>query len=238
MREKLSQVVGIFLDEIQGGQAEYARCYRMAIRGWKELELDITGVPKTVLLTVSCDKTVDLPDNFIKETNVGVLNEKNEIASLTRNDNLISDLDDCATVQYDNTDFLNFEDDERFDQYIYQQSYGRGSYNTIGEFKIDMGANRIILNPDFKYSEITVEYLGREEFEGEYTIDTRLVDALVAYIRWRYNIGKKGVSFGIAQAMMQEYIREKNNAKFRIKRPTIPDMNQSSRIHTKMSLKS
>jgi hypothetical protein len=210
----------------------------MAIRGWKELELDITGVPKTALLTVSCDKTVDLPDNFIKETNVGVLNEKNEIASLTRNDNLISDLDDCATVQYDNTDYLNFEDDERFDQYIYQQSYGRGSYNTIGEFKIDMGANRIILNPDFKYSEVIVEYLGREEFEGEYTIDTRLVDALVAYIAWKYNKGKKGVSVGVADALMRDYIREKSNAKFRIKRPTIPDMNQSSRIHTKMSLKS
>jgi len=238
MRDKLSAVVGIFLDEIQGGQAEYARCYRMAIRGWKELELDITGVPLTVFLPVASDNTADLPDNFIKETNVGVLNGKGEIASLTRNNNLISNLDGCATVQHD-TDILAFDNDEKFDNYIYQQaSYGLGSYNHIGEFKVDMSANLIILNPDFNCGEIVLEYLGREEFEGEYTIDTRLVDALAAYIRWRYNIGKKGVGFGTAQAMMQEYIREKNNAKFRIKRPTIADMNQSARIHTKIGLKS
>jgi hypothetical protein len=238
MKEKLSAVVGIFLDEIQGGQAEYARCYRMAIRGFKELDLDITAVPKTVMLEVSCDKTADLPDDFIKDTNLGVLNEKGEIASLTRNDNLITDLDDCAIVQYQESDFLNFENDDTFDTFIYQQSYGKGSYNTIGEFKIDTGASQIVLDPDFKYTQILLEYVAREQFEGEYLIDVRLVDALVAYIRWRYNIGKKGVGFGTAQAMMQEYLREKSNARYRIKVPTISDMNQNSRIHTKMSLKS
>ena len=38
---KLNEVVGMFLDMHNYGPSEYAKAYRIAIRGWKQLNWDV-----------------------------------------------------------------------------------------------------------------------------------------------------------------------------------------------------
>jgi hypothetical protein len=234
---KLSQAVSYALDEMNYGSAEYARAYRFAIRALDELRLDITGQSATCTLPVNCDLTVNLPDNFIRETKVGIWGANNNIVGLTRS----NDLSFETTIQdYEYTDpnenyyKLN---DERFNTYV-TESLGKGSYANVGYFRIDYEARIIVLNPEFTYSEIVVEYLKKEEIDGEYCVDERLLESVAAYIRYKWHIGKKGTSVGERREYERLWHKEKRNAKYRIKKPLIQDMNRSAREGTKGGLKS
>lgn len=230
---KLSQAVSYALDEMNYGDAEYARAYRFAIRALDDLNLDITGEITREVLCVNNDLTVDLPDNFIKETRVGVYGQNGKIIGLTRSNNLTSNIY-CDTS--DDSNPVYYTSDEHFGGFV-NQSLGRGSYTNIGFFNIDYTARKIYLNAEFTYSEIVIEYLKREEVDGEYCIDERLLEAVAAYIRWKWSIAKKGTSIGERREYERLWHKEKENAKYRIKRPMLQDFNRDARESVKEGIK-
>ena len=60
------QLVRGFIIETGGGtEHKYARYLQYLISGLREWNLDASGIPKLVLLTVNDNKTVDLPDDYI-----------------------------------------------------------------------------------------------------------------------------------------------------------------------------
>lgn len=227
----VSEVVGIFLDEYNGGEADYAKAYRIAIRGVKELELDITAIPKRVklCLTTGCN-VYKLPEEFIRETNVGVYTTQGDLACLTRNRRL---LPQQYTAYYDSNSYAPIVQGDLNDDPIPKDFIG--SYNNIGEYNIE-GCN-IIFSKDIGYSEIILEYLAWTDPEGEYYIDSRLTEALVAYIAYKWHRMKKGASAFDKQYYERQYHKEKDNAKYRIKMPTIADLNLSSRKNNFYGLK-
>src|SRR5690606_38149757 len=103
MNIKLSEIVGMALDQFNLGKQEYARFYRFAIRGLRNLNWDVTGTAKEVPIPVSCDLTAPLPDDFLKEIKVGVAGPDGQISALTRNNNLsLNGIESCDRfVHYD-----------------------------------------------------------------------------------------------------------------------------------------
>lgn len=239
-RVNIKNAVSEFLDEINGGPAEFARAYRMAVIGSKELRWDITGHIKTASLCVECDLTVKLPEDLIKVIKVGVANHNGEIATLTKNNDLSFDTGLCGKVMTEDIleyDVRNNWNDGGFNSYI-NQSLGRGSYNTIGEYRLSTEEGKIVLSPEFCYSEIVIEYLGSSDEDGELYINEVAAPALVAYIRWKWHVAKKGATSFDKQYYQNEYHREKQNAQMRINGPSLSDMQQNARQHTKMGIKS
>lgn len=232
---KLSQAVSYALDDLQAGDAEYARAYRFAIRALDELRLDITGQLGVAKLCVNSDLTVDLPEDFIRETKVGVYGINGNIIGLTRSDNLNRE-EDCFEYE-EGTNPSYFDTDENFGNFV-NQSLGKGSYSNIGFFRIDYNERKIYLNAEFTYSEVVIEYLKREEIDGEYCVDERLLESVAAYILYRWYKAKKNTSIGERREFERLWHKEKRNAKYRIKKPLIQDMNQSARESVKGGLKS
>lgn len=240
MATKIKNVVGQFLDEINGGRSEYARAYRIALLGKKELDWDLTGTVKPFSLSVNGDLTSSLPDDCIKVLSVGVSGHGGT-ALLTRNDSLSFDTGICTEEDIDQSTLPEYENgffgygDTIFGE-RYQRSYGLGSYNSIGQYRVQ--GNRIILNPEFGYANITGTYLASSDVDGDICIHDMASNALLAWIRWRWHIAKKGSSAFDKQYYEKEYFREKGNAKMRIKSPSKSDMNRLSRESTKMSIRS
>ena len=232
---KLSQAVAYALDDMNAGDAEYARAYRFAIRALDELRLDITGQQGTATLCVNSDLTVDLPDDFIRETKVGVYGINGNIIGLTRSDNL--NREETATDIEEGSNTPYFDTDDNFGDFV-NQSLGKGSYSDIGFFSIDYGERKIYLNTEFTYSEVVLQYLKKEQIEGEYCVDERLLESVAAYILYRYYKAKKGASIGERREFERLWHKEKRNAKFRIKKPMIQDMNRNARESVKGGLKS
>lgn len=232
---KLSQAVAYALDDMNAGDAEYARAYRFAVRALDEIRLDITGIIHIAKLCVNSDLTVDLPDDFIRETKIGIFGEKGNIIGLTRSDNLNRLENATEGVEESNPHY--FDTDEAFGNFV-NQSLGKGSYTNVGFYNISYGERKIYLDADFTHSEIALEYLKREEQDGEYCVDERLLEAVAAYILYRWYKAKKGASVGERREFERLWHKEKRNAKFRIKKPMLQNMNQSARESVKAGLKS
>lgn len=235
-RLPLSTIVGQFLDKYNYGEAEYAKAYRMAIRGWRQLNWDVTGELKREKLQVECDLTVCLPDDLIKLLRIGVVNSKGEIATLTENPNL-TDLscDDYADTSNNFGDWWTH--DNNWKVLGWGGSLGVGSDTNIGEYRFDEGSNRAILNPEFCYSEVTIEYNGHPKIKGEYTINELASEALTAFIEWQWSAGMKGLTISEKEAKRRDYYNELRLAKGRIKMPTLQTMKSISRRLTMQGVK-
>lgn len=237
---KLSQVVGEFLDTINAGPAEYARAYRFAMRGMRNLEWDVTGENYECELPVECDMTVCLPDDFINLVRIGIINSKGEVATLTQNNDLT--LSDGLRQGGDYTPTADTVDDFLFSDNNYRvyssaSSLSVGSYPNIGEYKVEREQGLIILNPDFCYDTVTVKYLRRKKVKGEYMINELSVEALVAYIDWQWHKNKPGVSYSDKATKRMEWFNEKRLAKSRIKNTTKQILSQIARQATRQGLK-
>ena len=104
-------------------------------------------------------------------------------------------------------------------------------------YTIDRKKGIITFQPDYEYDEVEFEYLGREELCGDTEIDDRLTDVIVTYLKWQWEIGRKGNSAGTIDYYKREFYRAKDNAKFRIGRPTNQQLIRNSRVHTYYGLK-
>lgn len=232
MKVKLSALVGQFLDSINASSHEYARAYRIGIRGFEALELDVTGKATTVKMKVNGDNTSNLPSDYISLLDIGPLNDEGEIKSLTRNDRLSKESGEEPFEEdwylYDvNVDMVGSD----------AGSLGVGSHVSIGEYSVDSEAGLVYYNPEFPYDCVHIKYLARQKVDGEYLVDVRASEALVAYITWKWHSSLKGVGPTDKAMYRREWFNEKRLAKLRMRRLTNANKNQLSRQSVKQGLK-
>lgn len=104
-------------------------------------------------------------------------------------------------------------------------------------YEVDYRRRRIVFDVNYPFDEVEIETLDREELCEDSDIDERLTNMLVAYLKWQWEIGKKNNGAGQINYFKTEYYREKENAKFRIGRPTNQELGRSSREHTFFGIK-
>ncbi len=232
MKIKLREIVAELIDSMDSSSHAFRRLYNMGVRGMREFNMDIVGALKTVVLDVNANKTVELPLDYINYTKIGVINDRGEVVTMKRNDQL-SNLNeiyfDLANRAKDapvlNT-IGNFTNPSSY-LFWYFNYWNSGTSHTlfgldsgtanIGEYKVDDGV--ILLDPNNFYTQIVLEYLsdGYDADIDDYEVDVRASEALLCYIRWKNSQDlKHKFSQGDVMVYKRDYYRERKLAKMRI----------------------
>jgi hypothetical protein len=245
----LETIVKYFMSEANLTGAHYLRLYHLAIRGLTDIGLDITEEVKTEKLTVEANKTVYLPDDYIQWVKVGVINSQGEVATLRRNDSL-------TTYGMEDNDRLskNIGEGVRSKTILYDNSYQNyntsGSLYTLfgvhnnmdyyGEFKVDDANGLILLDNDYSYDYIILEYLSNPAADTDLVVPIQAQEALIAFLRWMDIISmpaSRRVNMGEKQIRRKEYYNQRRLAKARIRPFRLWDTNEVIRLNNNLSLK-
>jgi len=235
----LKTVVSYFIDELDHSIGSFDRAWVLAFRALVDLLLDITAHPVTVRLPVSGNKTVPFPSDYLAWSKIGILNNKGEVSTLRINDALTTfkdtnpnrisqltpDISDGFPLLISNPYYLNF-----FYNGQYQPLYGvGGGLIQYGSCTIDDENNIIVLEPEFAYDSIILEYISSPEKNGDYEIPIACQEAVIAFIKWKSKQGTR-----------DEYIAEKINARRRMpkKKVHLQKFNQVIRESEAMKLRS
>lgn len=236
MNIKVSEVVGQYLDLANLGKAEFAKAYRIALRGWRQLNWDIVGTVKRIQVDISQDNTISLPDDFISEINFGESNGNGGIRSYTKVNNFNNETyrDDLVNP-VGNGSYNNWNNNAYF-----QGSLGVGSYTDLGFYQINKAEHKIVLDSSYTtQSYLVLEYLS---YTGEdcddYVINELAQEALLSWIDWQFSKGDRRMGLAEKRDKERSWYKEKSDAKLRIKKLTVADMNNAARRSVKLGLKS
>jgi hypothetical protein len=195
---ELKEIISEFLDQENKSIGDFDKAWIIAFRILELMHFSTTAEPKTVRIPVQGNKTVVLPADYVSWTKVGLLNEHNEIIPLVINNQLtlFRDLNpnresyltkDIKQYIFGFPYFFNYF----FDNNFYNLNILGLGAPIYGECRVDETNNVIVLNPHFKYQHIMLEYLSTPEKDGDYKVDRRLREALIAGLSWKFKIGSR-----------------------------------------------
>jgi len=219
-----------------------------ALRGIREMSFDIQKRIKSLKLAVNAvNDTVELPDDFVDYTKIGIVGGDGLIYVFGENKNL------AAPLKY-NTDAagnsIDSDSDGVFDRVdaktdgastLYGgnigRAYGAGGGNYSGEFRVNFEQNRIELSSSSGYSEIVIEYIADEARSSNPSIHIYAENALRSYMYFRLIERKANVPMGEKARARQEYYNERRLANARLKSFTKEEALKTIRKNFKQSPK-
>lgn len=189
------------LDEELKSHADFDRCWIIALRGLVVMEFDIAGQPQTVRLPVAPNKTVAFPDGLLSWSKIGLVDDNGQINTLKintalttfrdNNPNRLSDLNPDINTSIGSLAVVPYYANYYYNGNAYNlYGYGNGVI-TYGDCNVDEKNRVIILEPNFKYSDILVEGIVAPSKESDYQIFTCLQEALIMFIRWKLKLAKR-----------------------------------------------
>jgi hypothetical protein len=169
----LRDVVFSYSEAAKMDDTKFLRLWRICFRGFKQLGLNGFWQPVTVNLPINDNKTVTLPDDYIKWTKVGQMTG-NEITLLKNNQGLLT-----ATGTYNGAaDVVNSDW-----WHIGFNRLGRTCHISNIEFKIDGDA--ILLNTNFTGDHLLLEYLASPEQCDDFQIPMEFEEAMIDWLSWQ-----------------------------------------------------
>lgn len=254
MNISLKEIIGQFLNSKDTATHEFRRLWNIAVYGIKnEFNLDVTGSFKTRIIDVNANKTVTLPSDYIGLSKIGVLNDRGEVCTFSRNNQLttysatgptsdigrntgVTSAGSMGHYPFNNLYYTNY-----FYNNQYYTLFGADSGTAVlAEYKLDENNGIILLNQDFYYANIVLEYLsdGYDEDEEDYFIDVRASEAMDAYLRWRNAIDLvKKFSLAQVRTYRKDYYNSKRMAKMRVNPFNVSDFNKAIRVSNKLAPK-
>jgi len=233
-----------------------------ALRGIREMGFDIMKRIKSLKLEINTDNdTVELPDDFVDYTKIGVVggdgliyvfgeNKNQNMAMQYKTDAAGNPIDSDADGVYDRED-AKFKSSARgtlsdfesytFRNFLYEgnigRAYGIGGGKYSGEFRINYEQNRIELYSTSQYDEIIIEYIADEARSKNPSIHIYAENALRSYIYYRLIERKANVPMGEKMRARQEYYNERRLANARLKSFTKEEALKTIRKNYKQSPK-
>jgi hypothetical protein len=233
-----------------------------ALRGIREMGFDMLKRIKSLKLTVNAsNNTVELPDDFVDYTKIGIVGSdgliyvfgenKNQNMAMkyvvdSSNEPIDSDGDgvydrvDAKTEGVGRASISDFES-YTFRNFLYEgnigRAYGIGGGMYSGEFRINYEQNRIELYSTAGYSEVVIEYIADEARSTNPSIHIYAENALRSYIYYRLVERKANVPMGEKARARQEYYNEKRLANSRLKSFTKEEALKTIRKNYKQSPK-
>jgi len=192
----LDSCITDYLDQSEQGIHKYKKMFNIAFRGMDNMGLDFFYQIRSMKLPVSATKTVYLPPDYINWTKVGVLNSVGEVIPLKYNSKLTlyagTAPERLQVTQDDTLDFQNIYNQAGPFFYNYYNNgactnlYGVPSGAPfVGGFKIDPANNIILLDENFYYEYIILEYIVGPVEGQEYFIPIQFREALIAWMTWQ-----------------------------------------------------
>ena len=249
----VKQIVLEYLNSKDEGDDRFRRLFRIAtLQGVRKFNMDVQGQFRTVLLPIGPNHTVPFPPDYLDYSMIGIINECGEGVPLKHNEDIIpikqafvasqNAIVGAPTIPGLIGQFgapggplfwLNYQWGGEF---VHLYGLGGGPPN-FGEFAVDDNARCFLINPGFCWDSVLVEYLtnGFDCDCNQYMIHTFAADAFMAWLRWKDNIDKKGVSIATINYLKNQWNNEKKMAKMRLNPSRIEEMQRVFRYHNKLT---
>lgn len=190
----LDECIYDYIDQSEQSNHKYFKLFNIAFRGMEQMGLSFFYKIRSVKLPVNANKTVTLPSDYIKYSKIGVFNATGEVICLKYNDklSLFADLlPDRQTKTEDNSLFNLFQFNfpifyNWWNGYNFQNLFGIPSGGPfLGSFNIDNANGVILLNQDFIYDYLLIEYVAAP-IQGEtYYVPIEFRNAMIAWLGWQ-----------------------------------------------------
>lgn len=245
----LDSVILDYLAETEQSQHKYFKLFHLAFRGFEQLGLDFFYQVKSLKLPINSNLTVELPNDYLNWSKVGVLNDRGEIIPLYHNDKLTTYADlssDRISKTEDNT--LGFGDwgsgawCNYWNGYSYTNIYGVPSGAPfVGSFKVDTINGIILLDEYFSYDYLMLEYVASPMEGVDYYLPVQFREALIAWLAWKDSNAKtvrSHMTLGDKRDKKSDFYNERRNAIARWKPIRKYEMYQASQEMTRLAVKS
>jgi hypothetical protein len=239
-----------YMNETEQSQHKYFKLFHIAFRGMENLGLDFFYQVKSVKLPINANLTVDLPNDYLNWSKVGVLNDKGEIIPLYYNDKLSTYMDlqsDRLTKTQDDT-IGNLGDlgTATWSNYWNGSSLGNiyglpSGAPFVGSFKVDTANGVILLNETFSYDYLMIEYVASPIAGEDYYLPIQFREALIAWLSWKDSNAKTvrtHMTLGDKRDRKHEFYNERKNAIARWKQTRKAEIYQASQEQTRLAVKS
>lgn len=248
----LDECITAYLDESEQSNHKYFKIWHLAYRAMTELGLDFFYAIQSLKLPVNSNLTVTLPANYLKVSKVGVFNEQGNVIPLS-NDNTLSTAYDLLPTRLSQTQ------DPSIVTQVQANGVGMGWYNYwngyslgtvygvpsgapfVGSYKIDDGNGIIVLNENFSYPYIVLEFVPSPEVGGECHIPIQFKEAVIAYLRWKDIISipsKTHVQNSNVSMRRKDYYNERRLAIARYDPINLPDLYEWALENQRLAVKS
>lgn len=247
----LETVIKDYLNESEQSIHKYFKVWHLGYRGLEQLGLDAFYRVQAVKLPINANMTVTLPANYINWTKVGVLNDRGEIIPMYYNDKLttFSDLMPDRVERTQDDTLLNNEWGPNtwcnfWNGSAYTNIYGVPSGAPfVGSFKIDIENGVILLNDNFQYDYLMLEYVASPQAEDgqDYYLPVQFREALIAWITWKDGKAKtmrSHMQLGNSRDNKHDFFVERRNAIARYAPIRKSEIYQASQEQTRLAVKS
>lgn len=218
---ELESCVYGYIDRAELSEHKFFKLWHLAVECMGELGIDFFYQIKSVKLPINSNLTVALPADYLNWSKVGVLNDAGEIIPLKYNDKLTFYADqspDRIEKTQDNTLFSLFQ----FNAPIWYNYWNGGGFTTlyglpsgapfVGSFKVDNHAGVILLDQNFAYQYLMLEYVASPQEGQTYYIPIQFKQAVIAYLGWQdvqYTPSKTHVNNSNVQMRRREYYNQR-----------------------------
>lgn len=248
----LKSLIAEMIDAADQSEHYFRQLYRIGVRGCRKFNMDVYGSFKSVLLEVGDNGAVPFPKDYLDYSMLGIINSVGEAVPLQRNPNLstlkqqyVQALGKVVEVPSVNdffagdlTNLNNYWLNYGFNGIGYIHLYGIGGGTlSVGEFTIDEDSKCFLIQEGYPYSTVMLEYLtdGYDNDNGDYMVDVFAAEALQAWIRWMRALdNRKKYSLSEVMMLKSEYLIQKRDAKVRLNKSTVSEMEQTFRNHVKL----
>ncbi len=199
---ELKTVVSYAIDEMDASYASFDKAWLLGLRALVDMNFDVAAEPKTVRIPLNGNKTVNIPSDCISWTKIGILDNRGCISTLKINNALttwmdnspdriekigMSQVNDSVGALVGASQYLN---------YYYQGNYVNlfgvgGGLVQYGECRVDDKNNIIIMPSTFTQDSILLEYISSPERDGDYKVELRFQEAVIAFIKWKMKQGTR-----------------------------------------------
>ena len=266
----LSQVIDDFIITLQASDhandASDNMIRSFALRGIRDFGFDVSKKIRSLKLDVNSNNTVDLPDDYVDWSKVGVVGSDGLVYVLGENKNLnysqkyktsngntydadgdgLLDREDDKTATTGgsptvDTDIATSFDSYIFRNYIYQNGegglYGIGGGQYHGEFRINLDQNRIEVASNSNFGQVVIEYVADEARNPNPDVHVYLEEALRAYIYYKLIERRSSVPYNEKMRARTEYYNERRKANSRMKSFTKEELLKTIRKNFKQAPK-
>ncbi len=246
----LDSIINDYLTESEQGNYKYFKLFHLSFRGMEQLGLDFFYSVRTVKLAVLANKTVSLPSNYLNYVKVGVNNSLGELIPLKYNEKLTTYADllpnRIGEKTQDNTIFelvltstpvwFNYWNGADF-----ITLYGLPSESPyIGSFKIDNTNGVILLDENFGYNYVMLEYVSSPAEGEDYYVPIQFREAMIAWLAWKDSNGipaRSHFNLGDKRDKRHEFYNERRLANARWKPLRLAEAYELNLEMTRMCVK-
>lgn len=189
----LDTIINSYIDESEQSIHKFYKLWNLAFRIQTELGIDFFYQVKSVKLPVNPNFTVLLPNDYLNYSKIGVLNSIGEIIPLRYNDKLTYYAEfspDRLQKTQDNTLLQWYQPGcpiwyNWWNGSTYTNIFGLPSGTPfVGNFKIDNNNGIILLDENFFYEYIMLEYIANPVEGQVYYIPIQFKEAMIAGLAW------------------------------------------------------